>query len=325
MATYEKRGDTWRAQICVGRVRQSATFPDKQRARAWATKIEGELRAQLRGEIIARSVRQALERYGEHVSPLHEGCRWEQIRLAKLARTLPFRNRKMQDVTRDDVARWRDAMLETLKESSARREYGLLRAVFAIALDEWQWVRRSPFEGVKPPPEGKARTQRVGDDEIALVLTALGYEAGMRPATASQYIGAAVLLAVETAMRQGEILTLDDESRTGPRVLHLDKTKNGDERDIPLSTRAVAVIQTLPDTGRMLPVSSGTCDALFRRARDGAGLDFHFHDLRREATTRMAKRLDVMQLAKVTGHRDLKTLMRTYYAPDVSGFADLLD
>lgn len=272
-----------------------------------------------------RSVRQALERYGEHVSPLHEGCRWEQIRLAKFARTLPFRNRKMQDVTRDDVGKWRDAMLETLKESSARREFGLLRAVFAIALDEWQWVRRSPFEGVKPPPEGKARAQRVTDAEIGAVCAALGYEPGMRPATAPQYVGAACILAVETAMRSGEILTLDDESRTGPRVLHLDKTKNGDERDVPLSTRAVAIVATLPAAGRMFPITDGVRDTLFREARDGVGLDFHFHDLRREATTRLAKRLDVMQLAKVTGHRDLKTLMRTYYAPDVDGFADLLD
>lgn len=323
MATFEKRGDSWQARVCVKRHRESATFPDLGRARAWAAQVEGELRAQARGEIIERSVRQALERYAEKVSPTHRGERWERVRLAKLGRTVPFRNRKMAEVGKADVTAWRDSLLDSLATSSARREYGLLRAVFAVAESEWQWLRRSPFEGVKPPAEGRARSQRVSDAEIGIMCTALGYEAGTRPETASQFIACAMLLAVETAMRKGEILTLDAESRTGPKVLHLDKTKNGDERDVPLSTRAIAVLELLPAVP--FPVASGTFDTLFRDARDRAGLDFHFHDLRREATTRLSKRLDVMQLARVTGHRDLKTLMRTYYAPDVSTFADLLD
>lgn len=323
MPSYRKRGKTWRAEIVVGDVRESATFPDRARAVAWATKTEGELRAQARGEIIVRSVRQALERYARDVSPTHRGARWERVRLAKLARTLPFRNRKMPDVGKADVAAWRDAMLETLATSSARREFGLLRAVFAVAASEWQWLHRSPFEGVKPPAEGKARSQRVPDAEIASVVAALGYEPGTRPETASQFIAAAVLLAVETAMRKGEILTLDQESRRR-RVLHLDRTKNGDERDVPLSSRAAALLELLPAEGDLFPVASGTFDTLFRQARDRAGLSFHFHDLRREATTRLAAKLDVLTLAKMTGHRDVKILLRTYYAPSMNDVADRL-
>lgn len=323
MATFEKRGDSWQARVCVKRHRESATFPDLARARAWAAQVEGELRAQARGEIIIRSVRQALDRYADHVSPTHRGERWERIRLAKLGRTLPFRNRKMPEVSTPDVVAWRDSLLATLATSSARREFGLLRAVFALAVSEWGWLRRSPFEGVKPPAEGRARSQRVSDAEIDIMCTALGYAAGTKPETASHLIACALLLAVETAMRQGEILSLDQESRRG-RVLHLDKTKNGDERDVPLSTRAVALLELLPTEGRLFPIASGTCDTLFRRARDASGLNFHFHDLRREATTRLAAKLDVMTLAKVTGHRDVRTLMRVYYSPDMSAVADRL-
>jgi integrase len=323
LATFKKRGDSWQARVCVKRHRESATFPDLGRARAWASSLEGELRAQSRGEIIVRSVRQALERYADHVSPTHRGERWERIRLAKLGRTLPFRNRTMQDVGRADITAWRDAMLETLATSSARREFGLLRAVFALAVSEWQWLHRSPFEGVKPPAEGKARSQRVSDAEIAIMCDALGYDPLQRPETASQVIACAILLAVETAMRQGELLTLDQESRRG-RVLHLDRTKNGDERDVPLSTRAVALLELLPTEGRLFPIAAGTFDTLFRRARDRSGLDFHFHDLRREATTRLSAKVDVLQLAKITGHRDVKTLLKTYYAPDMASVADLL-
>jgi integrase len=323
MATFEKRGDSWQARVCVKRHRESATFPDLTRARAWAAQVEGELRAEARGEIVVRSVRQALQRYADEVSPTHRGERWERVRLAKLARTLPFRNKQLPDVSTPDVVGWRDDMLEDLSTSSARREFGLLRSVFALAVTEWHWLRRSPFVDVKPPPEGKARSQRVSDEEIGIVGTALGYEPGARPETASQYIAAAMLLAVETAMRKGEILTLDQESRRG-RVLHLEKTKNGDDRDVPLSTRARAVLELLPAAGALFPVHPGTFDTLFRDARDRAGLNFRFHDLRREATTRLAAKVDVMKLGKITGHRDIKTLHRVYYAPDMDAIADEL-
>lgn len=321
MATYRKRGKNWRAEIVVGDQRESATFPDRARAVAWATKTEGELRAMARGEIIPRSVRQGFERYRDHVSPTHRGERWERVRLDKLIREVPFRNRLMQDVTTADVSKWRDAMLAVLKTSSARREFGLVRAVFALAVAEWKWAHRSPFIGVKPPAEGAARKRRVSEAEISAVCRSLGYEAGIKPETASQYIGAAVVLAVETAMRQGEILTLDAESRIGPAVVHLSKTKNGDERDVPLSIRARLVLDSLPDGA--FPVASGTVDTLFRRARGAA--DWHFHDLRREATTRLAEKIDVLTLAKMTGHRDVKLLLRTYYAPSMADVAERLD
>lgn len=53
---------------------------------------------------------------------------------------------------------------------------------------------------------------------------------------------------------------------------------------------------------------------------DALMLDLHFHDLRHEACSRLADRLTVMDLAKVTGHRDLKMVMR-YYQPRMSSIA----
>lgn len=323
MATYRKRGATWRAEIKLNGVRESMTFDTKASAQAWAREREGEILAGKRGQIVAKTVKQGLERYAEHVSPKHRGERWERVRLGKLARDLPFAGRIMAEVTKADVASWRDGMSPPLALSSARREYGLLRAVFAAARDEWGWVRVSPFDTLSPPPAGRPRTRRVSDDELDRILLALNYERGQAPETASHYIALAALLAVETGMRQGEILSMDDESyRPAARVIHLDRTKNGDERDVPVSKAAMAVLELAPT----FPVAAQTFDTLFRRARIRAGLeDLHFHDLRREATTRLAKRLDVLTLAKVTGHRDVKLLLRTYYAPSMADVAALLD
>lgn len=54
-----------------------------------------------------------------------------------------------------------------------------------------------------------------------------------------------------------------------------------------------------------------------------AGL--HFQDTRREALTRLAKKLSVMDLAKVSWHRDISILQNTYYAPDIAELAQKLD
>ena len=323
MATYRKRGDTWRAEVKLAGVRESATFRGRAQAVAWAIERETEINAGRRGQITHRTVRQALERYAQDVSPRHKGERWERVRLTKLAREIPFAGKRLADVTPAEIAGFRDAQRGVLAPSSIRREFGLLRAVFAVARREWGWLKVSPFEHVKAPAEGKPRTRRVSDAELASIVAALGWD-GAAPKRASHFIAVACRLALETAMRQGELLRLTRADIAG-KVAILTDTKNGTARSVPLSAAARGLLELLPARGRLLPVAPGSFDTLFRKARRKAGLvDLHFHDLRREATTRLAAKLDPMTLAKMTGHRDLRVLLATYYAPDMETVADSL-
>ncbi|RMG23913.1 MAG: site-specific integrase, partial [Methanobacteriota archaeon] len=136
-----------------------------------------------------------------------------------------------------------------------------------------------------------------------------------------------ILIAIETAMRRGEIASMEwryvDLRR---RVVHLPDTKNGESRDVPLSTRAVEVLQArskvrnLKDS-RVFPLRSDAIGLAFRRICRRAGIEgLRFHDLRHEATTRMAERLHPLELARVTGHRDTKMLLR-YYNPRAEDLA----
>lgn len=324
MATVEKRGRMWRVLIRrKGFPTESATFRLKAQADAWALQRDAEITGARRGIIPRRTVRQAIERYALDVCPKHRGERWERIRLAKILRNLDFADRDLQAVTRSDVAAWRDSMTG-LAPASARREYGLLRAVFTICVREWGLLEQSPFRGVAPPAEGRPRTRRVSDAEADAIVDALGYVRGATPVTASQFIAAAFLLALETAMRLGELLSLTRAHVNG-RTIYLPRTKNGDARTVPLSKAALAILELLPQEGYLFPVSERTADTLFRRARDRAGLsDLHFHDSRKEATTRLADKVDVMTLAKITGHKDLKILLTTYYQPRMEEVADKL-
>lgn len=328
MASIVKRGESYRARVRHrGRGAESATFPTLALARAWAASREGEIANGRAGLLPRRTVKDAIDRYLEREAPQHKGERWERLRLAKISRGLDWIDRPLAAVTREMLSDWRDGLTRKLAPSSARREYGLLRRIFALAATEWGWLHADPFRAVRPPPAGKPRSQRVADAEADAIYAALGWVPGTPPKNASQALAAAFALALETALRQGELLRLTRaDVDTEGRVLHVGPSKNGQPRDVPLSKGALAIIGVLPDKGRLFEVASRSADTLFRRARDGAGLQhINFHDSRREATTRLAGKLDALTLARVTGHRDLKVLLATYYQPRMDEVAAMLD
>jgi integrase len=126
-------------------------------------------------------------------------------------------------------------------------------------------------------------------------------------------------------MRRSEILSLrwadvffDD------RYVRLHDTKNGEARDVPLSSRAVATLAALPRhiNGRVFPITPDALKKAFVRACERAGLEnLHFHDLRHEATSRIAERLDnILELSAVTGHKTVQMLKR-YYHPRATDLA----
>lgn len=331
LATIQKRSGGYRVQIRrKGFPPESATFPIRAQAVEWARVREGEVRGARHGLLPKRTVRQALERYRDDITPKHEGARWERVRIGKFLGTpdkrypdrrkessVPFLDRQLTEVTSDDIGRWRDAGLKTLAPGSVRREYGLLRSVFAMCEGEWGWLHVSPFKRAEAPQDGKARKRRVSDAEADAIAAQLGYRRGTRPESSSEFTAVAFLLALETMMRQGEILTLTAD-QVFKNHIHLEKTKNGDERDVPLTDAAIALVKLLPKEGALFPITSQVCDTLFRRAREKAEISgLHFHDSRREATTRLAKRLDPLELAKAGGWRDVNMLLRVYYAQSV--------
>lgn len=135
--------------------------------------------------------------------------------------------------------------------------------------------------------------------------------------------GLAFLFALETAMRAGEILALvETDVHLKERFVRVAQSKNGDSRDVPLSQAAIAILKLLP--GHVFNVDAATRDVMFRRARTAAKIEnLHFHDTRAEAIWRLSRKLDPLELARVVGHRDLRSLM-LYYRPTVSELATRL-
>lgn len=328
MATFTPRGDKWKAEVVRLGVRTSKTFISKRRAELWAAEMEAQILSGTRKAADASETLYAtLARYAAEKSTGKRGERWEQIRIKKFQRDIPFVGHKVGDITPDQIGKWRDSRLaEGLKPDSVRRELGLLSAVFEVARREWRLARTNPCADVARPDAAKARSRRISDAEVAALCDAMGYTGGP-PKTKGAQAAVAFLLAIETAMRAGEIVTLTrDQVDFDRRVAHLLRTKNGDDRDVPLSTRAVELLRALPGEGRLFTLAAGSLDVFFRNAKKKVGIaDLHFHDSRREATSRLAGRFSPMDLAKITGHRDLNLLLRVYYKPDVDVLVAKLD
>jgi len=148
-------------------------------------------------------------------------------------------------------------------------------------------------------------------------------------------------IALETAMRMREIFTLTlDQVDLAQRTIFLDRTKNGNKRQVPLSTVAVRRIkeyQDIVDAGergmagfnfdgqRLFPWWSGEQNSKelrslstrlstqFTRIFEEAGCKgLTFHDLRHEATSRFFERtkLQDFEIMKITGHSSTRMLRR---------------
>ena len=319
MASIRKRGDSWRVELYRNGVRESGTFPTKQQAAAWAHQREAELGGE---RLPDNTLGAALRRYSTDVSPTHKGEKWELDRLRQLGRD-PLAKAHLPSLKAAQVAEWRDRRLALVAPGSVAREMTLLRSVLEVARKEWGWLHTNPAKDVKKPTSPPSRKRRIAQDEIDRVTLALGLDT-LKADTATHRVGLAFLFALETAMRSGEITGLQ-WADVRPKSVRLPDTKNGDSREVPLSPVAREILATLPKGGgSVFDLDPGSRDTLFRRARDAAGVvNLHFHDSRAEAIWRLSKKLDVMELARVIGHRDLRSLM-LYYQTSADELADWL-
>ncbi|WP_246795662.1 tyrosine-type recombinase/integrase [Burkholderia perseverans] len=337
MASYRKRGKAWRAEVARGGIRESATFDTKGEAVAWATKLEAEIDAGKRRPYtkIAKTLSDGFDEYIDKVSPALAKHEWNKTRLEFFRASMgEFVGELMRSIKPEDVARWRDKRLKSVKSSTVNRDLNLLSAVFTAARDEWKWIHENPLSDVKRPRDPPPRDRRVPDSDALAICGALGLSPGGPIETAQQYVAVAFLLAIETGMRQGEILRLTwPDVHLPERYVHLPKTKNGDARDVPLSRRALELLEGLPriaGESRAFPVNQGSADALWRKCRNRLAktmpsiATLKFHDSRHEATTRLAKKLHVLALAKMIGHRDIQSLM-IYYDETAAELAARLD
>ena len=309
MATFVKRKTGWQAQIRrQGFPRLARTFKTRADAELWAKKPESDMGI---GAFIREddktTLATALDRYEREISSQKKGYAKERGRLRLWERS-PLAPRPLRSIRGMDIAKWRDDRLRTVSAGTVRNDLALLSHLFTIAVREWGMVGLvnpvSQIRKAKPPP-GRSRRLEAGEEE-RLITAALSYNARIAPV---------IRFGIETGMRREEIAAMTwGMVNFKKRIVALPETKNGEKRDVPLSTEAVSILGCLPRRldGKVFGISKDYLTTAFIRIRRKAGIDdLTFHDLRHEATSRFfEKGLNPMQVAAITGHKTLQMLKR---------------
>lgn len=320
MATFRKTKTGWRAEVARAGVRASKVFPSKREAQDWASRKEYEI---LNGSKISARMKlhNLFERYAREVSSKKRGYKWEALRLNKWGQS-DLGEKSLSEISPADFAAWRDARLQKVAPSTVRREMTLMGSVFSVARREWGLIGDSPLTDVRKPQEAASRDRLPTSAELERLELSAGND--LSNATARAFH--AFLFAGETAMRAGEIIGMKWEHiDLERRVVELPITKNGTSRQVPLSRRAVELLERLPESDPAFALDSQQLDVLWRKVRDRAAVEgLTFHDSRHWAITQLAKKLDVMDLARMVGHRNVNQLL-TYYNESAEDLAKRLD
>ncbi|MBS9780332.1 MAG: site-specific integrase, partial [Moraxellaceae bacterium] len=236
-------------------------------------------------------------------------------------------SKQTHEITPQDLTNWRNSRLAKVKDSTVRREISYFSAVFSYAVKELFIIASNPFSQVQKPSAGKPRNRRISDNEVAKILHVAEYHSDISPTQTRHYVAWCFLFAIETAMRRGEILSIKKDNIFN-NYIHLPTTKNGESRNIPLSSKSKHLLSLIDnDSEYLIPVTINSFQLSWKRLLKKSDLvDLHFHDTRHEAISRFVENvgLPVEKLAKITGHKDIKTLVNVYYNPTIDDLANAL-
>jgi integrase len=244
---------------------------------------------------------------------------------------------KMADLTSADLVKFRDRMKKyKYAPATIVRRLNLVQTVIEHARREWKiHLPGNPMQMVKRPAGADRKRDRVflplkTDDPRRVNGQRVKTEEELLFAECEksyhELLAPIVRFAILTAMRQDEIVGLkwkDIDLDKGTAVVRGARgtvTKNNEIREVPLLPAAIQLLKDLkPEEseriGHVFAIEQNPLKMAFRRATKKAKIDdLTFHDLRHIATSRLAKIYkNPLDLKRVTGHKDLKSLDRYYH------------
>lgn len=335
MAYIRKLKTGWRAEIERNGVRRSMVHVTKSAAQQWAVAEEAAIIAGSRGQFPSRTLAEAVDRYRKEVTDKKGAivARADNLRFDAWLRDFPeLAGKAFHQITAEDIAAWMHKRLTQVSESSVLREAQQFRPIWGLAIDQWVWAGKSPWKGVKLPNKGHARTRLPTWKEVRLLVRSAGYVTGMAPTSPQGQAVWAYMVSLHTALRSGEVLGMAQSNvDLERRVYRLDEHKTDAHvgvRHVPFTRRAAKLLRVLDDAAKAsgrdeyFTVSDQSRDTLWRKVRDRVMIDgLRYHDSRAAALTWLAKRYDVMTLAKISGHVDINELFQSYYRESAQDIA----
>ncbi len=330
MATVGKFKGNWQARVRVkGHAQRTKTFTTRAEALAWARATEQALAVETPDEVQAKQLAgttllsHAFLRYQDEITPRKRGARVEHYIIRGLLKD-PIANLPIGKVTATDVTAWRNRRLKKVQSGTVLRAWNLLHHLFEVARREWGLPVDNPARIARRPKPPIPRDRRLHDGELEALDAACD-------ATRTPWLKPLIYLAIDTAMRKGELLLMkwsDVNLADGHIFIPAVNTKTSKARTVPLSPRARENLDGLmpPElkldatsrksaaalNKRVFPITPNAAKLSWQRTVKRANIeDLHFHDLRHEATSRFFEMgLDTMEVAAITGHETLQMLKR---------------
>jgi integrase len=246
-------------------------------------------------------------RMAEHLMA-HFG-RVTALRALTSSRIAAYREERLKagSVTRKD-AHGRPAPLSA---ASVNRPLALLRSVLRMAHREWEVLPRMPVITLEHEPQGRMRWLELAEEARLLEACVKSPNRDLRDI---------VTVALETGMRQGEIMELTWERVDLSRgVLRLELTKSGRRREVPMREAVYRLLAARPGPRQGRIWSGAFPRAAWDRAVADAGIEeLTFHDIRHHFASWFVMRGGKLQaLQEILGHRSLAMTQRyAHLAPD---------
>ncbi|ASP32244.1 site-specific integrase [Labrenzia sp. VG12] len=322
MASIRKRSGKYHVQVRrQGFPTQTKSFSHLKDAKEWARQKEleadrGELESS-KADLKKYTLGDIVTRYLDEVVPLKK----QSVETTTLKAFLrhPICSKRLDLLTTADFAAYRDERLQSIAPISLKRQLAPISHAFEISKTEWDIpIRDNPVEKLTLKARDNRRERRLKEGEQEKLIEA----ARTRQ---NPLIEKVIKFAIETGMRRGEILGLRwDQVDLKRRSVTILEAKNGYSRTTPLTPGAFALLQAMRSEAedenlmskRVFPLSPVALRMAWQRMLAKTDIeDLHFHDLRHEAISRFFEMgLTVPEVASISGHRDMKMLMRYAHA-----------
>lgn len=299
---WDKDKARWRIEFTVGGRRTRKLAPpgaSKAEAQQWEAQTRNRLWQGELGHKPERTLAEAIARWTLEELPRLKS---EADTRNHAAQLLPYIGSHMLEEL-PDVAEAYVRDHPHLKPATINRRLAILRRVGNLAHKRWVWTDEPLGERVHLLPERNARHVYLTYDQVRdLLIAARG-----------QAIEDAILLAVFTGMRLGEIVKLRPEHLDGDVIRLGTDTKTGRPRTVPIHPVLQDAIARLP-----LPVGKERLQQGFAQARAELGLDHvHFHDLRHTTASWLVQAgVPLYTAGLLLGHASTKTTERYAHLAD---------
>jgi len=287
------------------------------------------------------TVADLIARYKAEVTPSKGGWQTEMLRLDVFAKH-PLAKRVVTTLAKDDFRKWQRhrVNVDGVANDTVTRELAIWKHIFSVARDQWHVSMPRDHDGnsinpaaVKSLPADEARDIRLLPAEEECLLRHAA-------ADALGWFHLPIMLMLEINLRRGELLKARRAAINWDRKelkLPAAVVKNRKPRIVPLTSRSMTILRTAVEVipadslGRIFPFDGPAFTMRFQRVRKAAVKEmpslakFRLHDTRHEAISRMASKIkNAVVLARATGHKDVKTLLR-YVNPTPDELAGMME